>query len=258
MNVSFIDSFKSNMNQDCVVGIFSKTSDSAIIESFGKGGIDFCIIDMEHGPVSYEHLPDLIRACECSGTLPVVRVAGISEEQIGKALDLGAYGVQIPQVNSKSAAEHAVRFARFHPKGQRGVCRYVRAADYSAKNKYDYFREANEAMIILQVEGLEGVNNIDEILTVPEIDVIFIGPYDLSQALGVPGNVHHEKVVKQMNYIMKKASAAGIAIGTFVDTPSDANYWKGLGVKYIANSVDVGIVYSACKKMVCSIKTNTI
>lgn len=67
MNTSSINTFKRNMNQDCVVGIFAKTCDSGIIESFGKGGIDFCILDMEHGPVSYEHLPDLIRACVLYG-----------------------------------------------------------------------------------------------------------------------------------------------------------------------------------------------
>lgn len=254
MNISFVESFINNMNQDCAVGIFSKTCDSAIIESFGKGGIDFCILDMEHGSVSYERLSDLIRACECSGTLPIVRVADITEEYIGKALDLGAYGVQIPQVNNKASAEQAIRFARFYPKGQRGVCRYVRAADYSGKNKYDYFQEANKTLIILQVEGLEGVSNIDEILTVPGIDVVFIGPYDLSQSLGVPGDVHHEKVVEQMKFIIKKASMAGTAIGTFVDNPRDAHYWKNMGVKYIANSVDVGIVYSACKEIVHLIK----
>lgn len=254
MNISLVETFKRNMNRDCTVGIFSKTCDSAIVESFGNGGIDFCILDMEHGSVSYEHLPDLIRSCECSGTIPVVRVAGITEEYIGKALDLGAYGVQIPQVNNKVSAEQAIQFARFYPKGRRGVCRYVRAADYSGKNKYDYFQEANKALIILQVEGMEGVSNIDEILTVAGIDVIFIGPYDLSQSLGFPGNVHHEKVIEQMKFIIQKASASGVAVGTFVDNPTDAHYWKKLGVRYIANSVDVGIVYTACKEIVHSIK----
>ena len=109
-------------------------------------------------------------------------------------------------------------------------------------------------MIILQVEGIEGVQNLNDILTVPGIDVIFIGPYDLSQSLGVPGNVHHPKVIEHMKTIVDQATAAGIAVGTFVDTPEDARQWKTLGVKYIANSVDVGIFYSACKEIVTSIK----
>lgn len=256
MNISSIHTFKENMKSDCVIGVFAKSCDSNFIESLGKSGMDFCILDMEHGPISYEHLPDLIRACECTGTIPIVRVATNSEEYIGKALDLGAFGVQIPQVNNKEAALSAVTNAKFYPHGLRGVCRYVRAADYSAKDKYDYFQDANETMVILQVEGLEGVNNLDEILTVSNIDVLFIGPYDLSQSLGVPGNIHHPSVIKKMELIIQKASVSGVSVGTFVDTPADAKYWKHLGVKYIANSVDVGIFYSACKDIVNSIKKN--
>nr|WP_300822975.1 aldolase/citrate lyase family protein [uncultured Schaedlerella sp.] len=255
MKSSNVHAFKERMNAACVIGIFMKTCDGSFIESSGKSGIDFCILDMEHGPVSYEHLPNLIRACECSGALPIVRVADNTEEYIGKALDLGAMGVQIPQVNDRASASAAVRHAKFYPDGSRGVCRYVRAADYSSQNKYEYFHEANEAMVIVQVEGLKGVENLSDILSVPGIDVIFIGPYDLSQSLGVPGNVHSSEVVGQMKLIVEKAAASNIAVGTFVDTPEDALYWKDLGVKYIANSVDVGIFYTACKDIVTSIRS---
>ena len=109
-------------------------------------------------------------------------------------------------------------------------------------------------MIILQIEGIEGSQNLDEILSVPGIDIIFIGPYDLSQSLGLPGNVHHPNVIEQMKLIVEKAKNANVAVGTFVDTSKDALYWKSLGVKYIANSVDVGIFYSACRDIVTSIK----
>lgn len=247
MNPNSISIFKKKLAEKCTVGLFSKTCDSSIVETFGKGGFDFCILDMEHGPVSYETLPDLIRACECSGILPIVRVAYNSEEYISKALDLGACGVQIPQINSRFSAEKAIEYSRFHPLGHRGVCRYVRAAGYSSQNRYDYFCDANQALIILQIEGIEGIKNIDEILSVPGIDILFLGPYDLSQSIGFPGDVHHEKVIAHMKSIIKKAADTGIAVGTFVDTPEEGRYWKSLGVKYIANSVDVGILYSACK-----------
>lgn len=256
MKLSDIYSFKKQLYSDCVIGIFSKTNDASFIESSGKGGIDFCILDMEHGPVSYEHLPNLIRACECTNTLPIVRVANNCEEYISKALDLGAAGVQIPQINDKSSAEKAIQYAKFYPEGNRGVCRYVRASGYSSLNKSQYFEEANKALIILQIEGTEGIHNLNEILSVPGIDIIFIGPYDLSQSLKLPGHVQHPKVIEQMNLIIKKAKNADIAVGTFVDNPTDALYWKSLGVKYIANSVDVGIFYAACKEIVTTIKVS--
>ena len=254
MNPKQIQHFKDKMDAGCAVGIFMKTNDGAFVESAGKSGMDFCILDMEHGPVTYERLQDLIRACECSGTLPIVRVAGVTEEYIGKALDLGAAGVQIPQVNNKASAARAVEYAKFYPKGARGVCRDVRAAEYSSKDRFEYVRDANEALVIAQVEGLEGVQNLDDIFAVPGIDVVFIGPYDLSQSLGVTGDVHHPKVVEQMKLIVQKAEAAGVTVGTFVDTVEDGVQWKKLGVKYIANSVDVGVFYTACKGIAAGLK----
>ena len=254
MNATLIEIFKEKMITNCVVGIFSKTYDSNFIECCGKSGLDFCILDMEHGSISYEHLPNLIRACECSGMIPIVRVANNNEEYIGKALDLGAFGVQIPQINNHDSALKAVQYAKFYHKGCRGVCRYVRAAEYSSKNRYDYFNESNKTMIILQIEGTEGIENLDTILSVPNIDIIFIGPYDLSQSLGVPGDIHNPKVIEQIKIIVKKAMNSNISVGTFVDTPEDAQYWKNLGINYIANSVDVGIFYNACKEIVTAIK----
>ena len=119
MNATLIEIFKEKMITNCVVGIFSKTYDSNFIECCGKSGLDFCILDMEHGSISYEHLPNLIRACECSGMIPIVRVANNNEEYIGKALDLGAFGVQIPQINNHDSALKAVQYAKFYPKGCR-------------------------------------------------------------------------------------------------------------------------------------------
>ena len=117
MKLSNICTFKQQMDSDCVIGIFSKTNDGSFIESSGKSGIDFCILDMEHGPVSYEHLPNLIRACECTDTLPIVRVADNCEEYISKALDLGAAGIQIPQIsNIKQQQKKPYNMQNFIPR----------------------------------------------------------------------------------------------------------------------------------------------
>jgi 4-hydroxy-2-oxoheptanedioate aldolase len=111
------------------------------------------------------------------------------------------------------------------------------------------FREANQALIILQLEGQEALDNIDEILEVEGIDIIFIGPYDLSQSLGVPGEVSHPLVISRMEDIVVKSRNKGIITGTFVETPADAKKWIGSGLKYICYSVDVGIFYSACRQI---------
>jgi len=151
-------------------------------------GFDFVIIDAEHGPISIQSAQNMIRAAETANITPIIRVANNDEDLILRALDIGAQGIEIPQINSKSQAIKAVRSVKYAPQGERGVCRYVRAANYSSMDKYEYFKSANnETIIIAHIEGVKGINNLDEILSVPDMYVIFIGPYDLSQSLGIPG-----------------------------------------------------------------------
>lgn len=245
-----ISEFKNKLKQSHVIGPFCKSLEATYIEIIGYSGFDFCILDMEHGPVTTHNLQDLIRACNVSNVLPIVRVSEISEEAIGKVLDLGAAGIQVPQISHKKAAQQAIQYAKFAPIGERGVCRFVRAADYSMMDRFEYFKKANECLVILQVEGQEGIDNIDDILSVEGLDILFIGPYDLSQSLGVAGQIMHKKVVEQMKYIIEKAKERDVIIGTFVDTIENALYWDSIGVKYLSYSVDVGIFASACQSII--------
>jgi 4-hydroxy-2-oxoheptanedioate aldolase len=109
-------------------------------------------------------------------------------------------------------------------------------------------------MIIAHIEGVEGINNLDEILSVSGIDVIFIGPYDLSQSLDIPGEVNHPLVVEKMTEILNKCRKKNMAVGTFVDDVEAAKKWISFGVQYISFSVDVGILYEACKNIIKEIK----
>jgi len=141
-----IKSFKEKIKNGSVVGPFCKTLDRAFLETIGYSGFDFCIIDMEHGPVTINKLQDLIRACYSVNLLPIVRVVDISEDFIGRALDSGAAGVQVPMVSDKESAKKVIKLAKFSPLGDRGVCRFVKAAQYSTMERFQYFKEANETM----------------------------------------------------------------------------------------------------------------
>lgn len=237
-------------------GMFAKSSDPAFVEISGYAGFDFIILDMEHGPVGYEILQNLIRAAVLSNVIPIVRVQNTEETFTGKALDAGALGIQVPQVTNATEAGLAIKAAKFYPLGERGVCRFVRAAKYSSLDKASYFKQANECLVVLQVEGKQAVENIDDILSVEGFDILFIGPYDLSQSLGVPGEVTHPEVIRQMQIIVDKAKKAGKIVGTFTDTPSQAKLWQDAGVQYIAYSVDVGIFYEACKHLLEKLTTS--
>jgi len=234
-----------------VLGSFMKLTDPAVAEIFAHAGFDFVIIDMEHGPISPERVEDMVRGCETSGVVPIIRVRDNDPTLISQALDLGGMAIQVPQIATGSAALRAVRAAKFAPEGDRGVCRYVRAAAYSHQSKNVYFREANRTTaVIVQVEGEEGISNIAEILAVKGIDVVFIGPYDLSQSLGVPGDVEHPRVQAKMMEVVATARKAGLAVGTFVDDVQTAKKWLALGVQFIAYSVDVGIIHQAASQVV--------
>jgi len=208
-----------------VFGPFLKFTDPAIVEIIGFAGFDFAIIDAEHGPISMENAQNMIRAAESVNLTPIIRVGNNDEALILRAMDIGAQGIEIPQINSKADAVRAVKSVKYSPQGERGVCRYVRAA-----------------------------KNLDEILSVPGIDVVFIGPYDLSQSLGVPGEVNHPLVKEKMKEVVLKCKKNKVAIGTFADDIKTAKSWVSLGVQYMAFSVDVGILYEVSRGIVRQLK----
>lgn len=245
MNTSLINDFKSKLKNNFTLGCFSKTTDSSLIESIGKAGWDYVIIDMEHGPATSETLKHHIMGAYSSGAIPIVRVESFESENIGKALDLGAAGLQIPSVSSAHHVNEVLKRSKFYPEGERGVCRFVKAADYGLLPKSEYFKAANKSVIIIQIEGKEGLDNIDEILETGGFDVLFIGPYDLSQSLGYPGEIEHPEVINEIEKICKKAFEKKIYVGTFCDSIDQVKRWKGLGLKYLSYSVDISIFAQA-------------
>ena len=238
-----------------VYGPFMKTSDPAFVESAGYAGFDFVVLDMEHGPVSFQELQNLIRAAEVSDIFPIVRTPPGNLHRIGTVQDIGARGVMVPQIQNAEEASKAVKAAKFHPKGERGVCAFVRSARYSATEPQTYFKEANDNIIILQLEGTEALANADEIMQVPDIDIIFIGPYDLSQSLGVPGQVNHPLVISSMRTMIQKAKSNGQTLGTFAANLENARLWQEAGVQLIGYSVDVAIFVEASKAILNQLKT---
>lgn len=232
-----------------MLGIFSKTTDSSFIEAIGIAGYDFVIIDQEHGPSNRERLFNHIRAAKVGNIKPIVRVAENNHNLIGAALDANAYGVQIPNIASLADAEKAIYAARFYPIGNRGVCRFVSAASYGEMEKASYFEEANTRLLILQVEGKEGISNLPEILKLQGFDILFIGPYDLSQSFGYPGQITHPVVKEQILKIKELAKKHGIRLGSFADTPETYAFLIENDFEYIAYSVDVQLFISGLKQL---------
>jgi len=245
--------FRKRLKEGHCVGIFSKTTDSGMVEAAGHSGLDFIILDMEHGPIGQETLHHHVRAADLTPMVSIVRVNGHDPDVIGSVLDSGANGVQVPNISTEAQARQAIAAARYHPEGNRGVCRFVRAADFGTRDRGDYLSDANRTLVVLQVEGLEGIGNLDEILAVPGFDVLFVGPYDLSQSVGKPGQVDDPEVRKLIGEIADKAEKQGIALGVFSDTDEAMQELAAMGFSYLSHSVDQNIFSEACSRILANL-----
>jgi 4-hydroxy-2-oxoheptanedioate aldolase len=180
-----------------------------------------------------------------------VRIRKNDGPQIQRALDIGSAGVQVPQIETREQAEAVVRGAKYAPLGMRGLSFYTRAGDYTIHGVEGYAdRLNNEQMIVIHVEGKRGLENLEEIISVPHIDAVFLGPYDLSQSYGIPGQINDPRVVKGMEEAIGKIRDAGKAPGTFAGNTESARRWIGLGMQYVALGCDVGIFADACRDLV--------
>ncbi len=210
----------------------------AAVEILGYTGFDWVLIDNEHGSVTVDTAEDMIRAAELTGIAPIVRPVANRADVIAPFLDRGAWGVQVPHVNTRQEAEAAVSACKYYPEGQRGIYSRGRPAEYgSSGSTQDYAAQANaNTLVCLMLEEVEAVDNIDEIVRVKGVDVLFIGSGDLSQSMGYPGQQTHPEVQAVMEKGVKRIRAAGIVAG--VSCPDSLiPKFLGLGVQYFHSNV---------------------
>jgi 4-hydroxy-2-oxoheptanedioate aldolase len=224
-----------------VLGIWQSINSMDLAEMSGYSGYDFVIFDTEHGPMSAESCIPLICAAERTNIVPIIRVSEIQKTYILKALDVGAMGIIFPMVSSYEEAKKAVSLSKYILReGEkreefRGLISVSRAAGYGlAIDEKTHLKTSNkEIMLIVQFETKEAVDNLDEILKLEEIDVVFIGSYDLSQSLGFPGEINHPMVKNIIEEAIKKIVNSGKAAGVIASSPDSIKYWIELGVKFI-------------------------
>jgi 4-hydroxy-2-oxoheptanedioate aldolase len=246
-------------SQDYVIGTFLQIAAPQLVEILGLAGFDFLIIDGEHGPISPGEKENLIRAGLSTDINVMVRSADCAPSAISQPLDWGAAGIQAPQVESAEMARQVVRASKYHPLGMRGLQPFVRAADYRAYPTDQYLNEANaETLVVVQVEGVEGLANLGAILQVQGVDIAFLGPYDLSQSLGIPGQVRDPRVRQAMADAVHLARRTGKRIGTFCDDVEIALEYRALGVSYLTVSMDASIFLSCARSMASSLKISLV
>ena len=196
-------------------GVSIQFASADLVEMIGELGFDWVMLDAEHGSITPANIGPMIMAAEIRGITPIVRPENNDPAVINKYLDRGAMGVQVPHVNTADEARAVVNACLYYPQGSRGLGG-GRMADFGwGTPTTEYVKEANRQMLVcVQIEEFAAVENLDEILAIPDIDVFFIGPTDLAQSMGHPGNNGHPDVQKVITEIFDKIHAAGHASGT--------------------------------------------
>jgi len=224
---------------ETVIGCFLRYPVGTLAEFVALAGWDFVVLDAEHGSLQPRDVEDLSRACELHGVTPIVRVTSNDRPTILRFLDAGAHGMHVPWVDSGEGAEAAVQAAKYQPRGTRGLAA-TRAARFGTIEPVgEYVQRSNrETLIVVQVETAAAVDRIEEHLEVDGVDVIFIGPSDLSHSLGHAGDVSHPEVQAAMDRIVEAVVPSGKALGIFVAKLEDAVVWRDRGARYVATGLE--------------------
>jgi 4-hydroxy-2-oxoheptanedioate aldolase len=236
--------------KEVVFGTWVQTPSAEVVEILGWSGWDFVILDLEHGPYAAESLPHLIRAAEISGTAPLVRVPLEAPEEVGKALDLGAAGIVTPGVTSAEAGRERIRLTRFPPHGSRSAALSTRQLHYSGRPFAELVGpDAPQPLSVLQVEARLATSDLGSILGVEGVDVIFVGTYDLSTSLGLPGQFDHPTVRGAISEIVDRAGERRTAVGLWVPDAESAKYWVGRGARFVTIANNELMLFRAASEL---------
>ena len=200
-------------NGEAVIGAFIMLNHPDVAEWLSRLGFDWILLDSEHAPSDFNDLQRMMQAMNGSGCIPIVRPQWSEPVVIKRVLDIGAYGVLLPWINSKEEAENAVKFCRYPPQGIRGFGPR-RAGMFDP----DYFKTANDELLVtVQIETEEALKNLDDILAVPGIDACYIGPWDLSVSLGfgVPPDWKDPRYLAVFDRVLEAARRHGKPAGMF-------------------------------------------
>ena len=243
------DAFRDRLLRgDRLIGTIISLPAPELAEIASEAGFDWLFLDMEHGPLEPAALVRLIQAVR-GACAPVARVPENEEMWIKKALDAGAAGVIIPRVNSAGEAAKAVHWSKFPPEGGRGVG-FSRANLYGARFQ-EHVETANRATaVIVQVEHVDAVRAIDDILAVPGVDAVFIGPYDLSASLGKPGRIQDEDVREAIGTVRAACSRRKTPLGIFSGDIPGARKALAEGYSLVCSGVDIALYSRAAADVV--------
>ncbi len=226
------------------VGTWLTLPDTMAARLMAQVGFDWLTVELEHSPTNFETAANSFAVIAATGPVPLARVPFNTVENIKRVLDTGAYGIVVPMVNSRAEAEAAVAAARYQPLGTRSIGGQIHAANFDTDPATYYARANEEILVVLMAEHIKAIEAADDILRLPGIDVIFIGPNDLHNSMGKPPafESEHKEYVDAVKHILKTARKYGVAPGIHVVDAAAARRRLAEGFQFIAVASEAGMM----------------
>ena len=243
-------------NDGVAVGMMlSGVSNPGAVTMIATAGLDYFILDMEHGPFDWSDMAAMIGTARGVGIKPIVRIPEIRRETVLKPLDAGAAGLLVPMVDTVEQAKEIVRHAKYAPQGQRGTALRRGHSDYGKNPPVEYMARANdETTIAIQIESREAVKNAEALAAVPGIDALFIGPFDLSVDMGLTGQASDPQMREAYSTVLAAAKAAGKVAGIHLFDVQLAKTLMEEGFQMVSVSSDVDIIVDQTAANVAALK----
>lgn len=242
-------------NGEVVAGpIIAEARSIGTVKLMAREGFDFLFLDMEHALFDWETILTLVQYSLLADIVPFVRVTDLQYALVARALDTGARGVIIPRVETAAQVADAVSFAKYPPLGRRGAGGDGRMG-YERLTAAEAVEVSNaETMLIVQVETQTGLDNLEAMVEVPGVDVICVGPQDLSISLGVPGNFGHPTFVEALRGLVETCSRHGVVSGMVEREAVDLKRWYDLGMRFFCCGTDAYFLAKAAAESVKTIR----
>jgi 2-dehydro-3-deoxyglucarate aldolase/4-hydroxy-2-oxoheptanedioate aldolase len=226
-----------------------------ITRILAAAGLDWTYLDSEHGGFDLETLQDMARAANDNGLCPIIRVAELQYALVARALDCGAQGVLFPRMESPEVLAQAISWTKFPPLGVRGFGLQPTHLNYEMRTMPEIIAHMNEhVMVVLQIETVTAMNRVDELLSVPGVDAVMIGPADLSISLGVPGQFEHPTMIAAIEKIRDACLRHGVAPGIHVRFAKLAKYWRDNGLTFVSCNSEIGYLLEKAQETVAALR----
>ncbi len=229
-------------NGEIVIGTWCEIPSPETINILAKAGLDFVIIDMEHGSMDFYLAAKMVMAADADGCAPLIRVPRNDESDILRALEIAPQGLIVSHIESVEDRTKAISYIKFPPVGKRSLNPYTRAGNYRSDKEFTSL-ENKRTLSVLIIEGANGIKNIENIINDKNVDVVYIGAYDISATLGIPGDTKNPRVTETIKNLVKTIKKRGKIAGCLFHDNKELSFFTKIGIQFLCYKVDSSVLF---------------